>query len=267
MTWRGGRPRAACRIAAATASAVISIARPEVPARCGDRITLGRPAAGRPPAPAPRANTSSPAPPSRPPVSASISAAWSTTRPARRVDQERPGLHALELGPPDEAARPRAERHVERDRVRPLQECVQPRARLDVETAQAVRLRRRRVAAHPHAEPRAGDPGGGAPDPPAAHDPERPAAELGEPERVPGVERPRADRAVGGQRLLGEREEERDRVLGDRPRVGDRRVADDDAASPRRAPRPRGRVRLRGPRSAGAGARRRSRPRSGRRCG
>ena len=88
-----------------------------------------------------------------------------------------------------------------------------------------------------------------------------------EPEPVLRLERARPHRASAARSLAGEREHERDRVLGDGPGVVDRRVAGDDAAR-------RGVRHVHGVVTDPVdhdeperGARRRSPPRSVRRCG
>ena len=152
-----------------------SIARSEAPATCGDTTTFGsgeQRIVGRHRLLAEHVQPGAAEPAARERVHERRVV---DERPARRVDEEGARLHAAELGPPDEATRLRAERDVEGHRVRSLEELVEARARLDAEPPEAVGIRRRRVAAHRHAEPRAGDPGGGAPDAPAPHDPERPA--------------------------------------------------------------------------------------------
>ena len=95
-----------------------------MPAACGASSTFGKFSSGEP-AGGSASKTSRPAPARRPEVSASQSAASSISPPRAVLIRKARGLHQCELAPPDQMARLRRERGVQRDDVGFAQQLVQ----------------------------------------------------------------------------------------------------------------------------------------------
>ena len=198
--------------------------------RCGVHTTLGRPNSGLSVAGS-STNTSKAAPATWPDLSASRSAASSTSPPRAQLMMRTPFFIFLSARGVDDVAGLVGERRVQRDEIGALEQLVELDL-LDAEIDRALRRQERIVGDHLHlqAERAVGDDRA---DIAAADDAERLAEDLDAHELVL-LPLAGAGRGVGFRDLPRQRQHQRDGVLGGGDRIAERRVHHDDAARGRR---------------------------------
>ncbi len=179
-----------------------------MPAACGASSTFGNFSSGEPVGGS-ASKTSRPAPARRPEVSAAQSAASSISPPRAVLIRKAPWLHQRELAPPDQMARLRRERGVQRDDVGFAQQLVQGHE-LDAGGGGERPIGDRIGGQQPHLE-RGRPPRHRLADP---AEPDDPQAAAPEPRMEAAAPAPGGDPGVVRQKLDREPDREREGVVG-----------------------------------------------------